>query len=72
MTSVSSPLLDGAASWQVSIAYFGMAEEATEPEYEQEMRLFDNGVVDELLLDYGDFTLDATLADLKESPAPDC
>ena len=71
-TSLDSPLLVDVPSWQVGIAYFGMGEEASEPEYEQEMRLFANGVVDELLLDYGDFTLDARLADLQDSPAPDC
>jgi len=45
---------------------------AAEPEYEQEMRLFANGVVDDLLLDYGDFTLDAELVDLVALPPPQC
>ena len=70
--SLDSPLISDRPSWHVALAYFGMGEDATEPEYEQEMRLFANGVVDELLLDYGDFTLDARLANLEESPAPDC
>ena len=69
--SLDDPLLKP-PSWRLLIAYFGMDEEATEPRYEQEMRLFENGVVDELLLDYGDFTLDATLVDLEALPAPGC
>ena len=70
--SIDSPLLRGLPSWRVGVAYFGMESEAAEPEFEQDMRLFSNGVVDELLLDYGDFTLDGALADLVELPAPDC
>ena len=70
--SIDTPLVRGLPSWRVGVAYFGMESDAAEPEFEQEMRLFANGVVDNLLLDYGDFTLDAALADLEELPAPDC
>ena len=70
--SIAAPMLDGLESWRVGVAYFGMEDSASEPEFEQEMRLFDNGVVDQLLLDYGDFTLDATLADIEQLAAPDC
>ena len=70
--SIDTPLLADSVSWRVGVAYFGMEETASEPEFEQEMRLFDNGVIDELLLDYGDFTLEATLADIEELAAPDC
>jgi hypothetical protein len=71
--SLASPMLREVPSWHVGVAYFGMTEDSqAEPEYEQEMRLYANGVVDDLLLDYGDFTLDATLADLQEAPAPGC
>ncbi|MCG8355420.1 MAG: cell envelope integrity EipB family protein [Kiloniellales bacterium] len=71
-TSLESPLIDDQPSWRLLVAYFGMEAEATEPQYEQAMRIFANGVVDELLLDYGDFTLDASLADLTALPAPGC
>jgi len=70
--SLKHPLLDETPSWRVLVAYFGLKDVAAEPEYEQEMRLFANGVVDELLLDYGDFTLDAELVDLVALPPPAC
>lgn len=70
--SLDAPLLKAATSWRAIIAYFGMEESATEPEYEELARVYDNGVVDELLLDYGDFSLDAVLADLKALPDPNC
>ncbi len=70
--SIDSPLIRGLPSWRVGLAYFHMESDSAAPSFEQDMRLFANGVVDELLLDYGDFTLDAALADLQELPAPDC
>ena len=70
--TLDNDLLSDKASWRVVVAYFGMAENAAEPEYEQEMRLYANGIVDELVLDYGDFMLDARLVDLKSMPASEC
>ncbi len=71
-TSIDDPLLTEQPSWRLLVAYFGMDEEASEPQYEQEMRLFGNGIVDELLLDYGDFTLDASLVDVEALPPAGC
>ena len=72
LPSLDVPLLTEATSWRAIIAYFGMAESDTEPEYEELARVYDNGVVDELLLDYGDFSLDAVLVDLEALPDPAC
>lgn len=66
------PLLEGRESWRVDIAYFAMDTAAAEPEHEQRLRLYDNGVVDELLLDYGDFVLRADLAELEDLPELEC
>ncbi len=69
---ISSPLLDEVPSWRVDLAFFDADQQDAEPEQEQGLRLFANGVVDEMRLDYGDFVLDADLTDLTELPAPDC
>ena len=69
---IDSPLLEGLASWRVNLAYFGAEPGELEPEQEQDLRLFANGVVDEMRLDYGDFVLDAGLAELEALPRPDC
>ena len=71
-TSLDVPLLSDQPSWRVVIAYFDPKEDGAAPDYEQELRVFGNGVIDELVLDYGDFSLDAELVDLEALPAPDC
>ena len=67
-----SPLLRGQASWRLHLAYFGMDETVAEPEHEQALRLYANGVVDEMLLDYGDFVLRADLGVLEALPELEC
>lgn len=67
-----SPLLRGRRSWRLRLAYFGSDETVAEPEHEQTLRLFENGVVDELILDYGDFALRGRLEQLEPVPELDC
>ncbi|MFQ5772917.1 MAG: EipB family protein [Kiloniellaceae bacterium] len=67
-----SPLLRGQRSWRLHLAFFGTDETVAEPEHEQALRLFANGVVDELVLDYGDFALRADLEFLEALPPPGC
>ena len=67
-----SPLLRDQKSWRLRLAYFGMDETVSEPEHEQALRLYANGVVDEMLLDYGDFVLRAELDVLEALPPLDC
>jgi hypothetical protein len=67
-----SPLLRDQESWRLRLAYFGMDETVSEPEHEQALRLYANGVVDEMLLDYGDFVLRAELSLLEALPEIEC
>ncbi len=69
---IASALIEGVPSWRVNLAFFGVGAESVEPEQEQGLRLFANGVVDEMHLDYGDFVLDADLTELTRLPAPEC
>lgn len=71
-TRISSPLLEGVPSWRVNLAFFDADQRDAEPEQEQGLRLFANGVVDEMRLDYGDFVLDADLTELVSLPKPPC
>lgn len=52
-------LRDG-PSWRMRLAYYQADGRGAEPEFEIEARLFDNGVVDDFLIDYGTFRLAAT------------
>lgn len=67
-----SPLTRGQPSWRLQIAFFDSDATGSEPEHEQAMRLFKNGVADEMYLDYGDFALRATLEALSEIPPLPC
>ena len=70
--NLDSPLLKNQKSWRLHLAYFGPDESVSIPEHEQFFRIFATGVVDEMLLDYGDFTLRADLQSVEALPAPQC
>jgi hypothetical protein len=59
-------------SWPVRMAFFPTKSQQAEPEYEVEVRLFDNGIANYFLLDYGDFTVHAALEKLEALPKPKC
>lgn len=59
-------------SWRMRLAFFPVQSSAPEPDYELGVRLFDNGVAGDLVLDYGDFTLLATLERIEALAKPAC
>jgi hypothetical protein len=64
---VSFAALRDLASWRVRIAFFapgGMGQ----PEYEVGIRYFENGVADELKMDFIDFAVAGTLAEFERLP----
>lgn len=65
-------LLRDHPSWPVSMAFFDTAETAETPEYEMSVRLYDNGIIDRMLINYGDFTVRARLTQLEPLQPPDC
>ena len=67
-----SPLLAEQTSWFVQLAFFGMDESESLPEQEQGLRLYANGVADQLTFDYGDFSVSARLNALEALPATGC
>ena len=71
-SSPASPALRGLRSWQLEMAFFPPDDSNPEPEHEQVLRLYANGVVDELRFDYGDFVLNGSLTKLEMLTAPDC
>lgn len=60
------------ASWPVRMAFFPIQSQQAEPDYEVAVRLVDNGVSDRLLLDYGDFTVNASPEKIEPLPKPKC
>lgn len=74
----ADPLLRG-PSHPINMAFFKVAEgqdkagEAAElPEYELRQRLFENGIADRIVIDYGDFAMAAKLDTLEPIAPPRC
>jgi hypothetical protein len=66
-------LLRGQPSWSVRLAFFAAGDQAgANPEYELALDLLANGVARSMLLDYGDFAVDARLVQLQALPRPRC
>lgn len=72
---LNNPLLQH-KSWPMRLAFFPSTDsgvsDQTEPDYELSMRLLDNGVSQDMKLDYGDYVIGATLSDIKALPRPRC
>jgi hypothetical protein len=64
--------LAGLKAWPVRLAYFQLGKSAERPQYETGFRLFENGISDELVLDYGDYALKGTMTALDLFPKPAC
>jgi hypothetical protein len=58
--------------WPVQIAYFKPSATAVEPEYEIQFWLQPNGVIRQYEIDYGDFSIIASLMDIEAVEAPIC
>jgi hypothetical protein len=65
-------LLRNQPGWSVRLAFFPADDQAGQPEYEVSMDLLANGVARSMVLDYGDFALDARLQRLEAMPRPKC
>ncbi|MGH6981640.1 MAG: EipB family protein, partial [Stellaceae bacterium] len=68
---IKTPLLDR-PSWRMRLGFFPAESKAETPDYELGMRLMDNGVSQNMALDYGDYTVTAHLAHIEPLPKPTC
>lgn len=68
------PLLSPLGSARMRIAFFDRDQAAqggaSTPSYEVSLRYYENGVADELLMDFGDFRVRGELAELTPIPSP--
>ena len=65
-----SPLLSAVPSNRVHLAFFKHNDGSTEPEHEQQLRLHMNGIVESIVLDFGDFNVEGKLKELKALKPP--
>jgi len=59
-------------SWPVSIGYFEGEDGDLTPSYQIDFRLYENGVSRQLLIDYGDFSINGTLSSLEYLKVKEC
>ena len=64
-------LLDGPV-WPVRMAFFKIDTETGEPDYEMDISLLANGIVQSMRIDYGDFSVLGTLSAIDPLPVPHC
>ncbi len=62
------PELKDLASGKFHIAFFNRGPENQEPDYEVSMRYWENGVADDLMMNFGDFVMDGKLAEFALLP----
>jgi len=62
------PLLSNLPSTRVRLAFFDHASKGEVPTYQVGMRYWENGVADNLQMDFGDFVMDAKMTDLTPLP----
>lgn len=53
------------ASWPISIGYYDLGEGDITPSYQIDFRLYENGVSRDLLIDYGEYTVEGRLSSLE-------
>lgn len=70
--AADASVLAGETSWPVSLAYYLVGSESDLPDYEISFNMTKDGVLNDLILDYGDFALAAELVELNSLGKPDC
>lgn len=69
---VVSPVLLSAPSWPMQMAFYLRDSKDAIPDYEVALRYYINGVADEVLQSFGNFSLKGRLQKLEPLPRPDC
>lgn len=64
--------MTGQRSWRIRLAYFTSGKKQDTPDYEIGYRLYENGVADDIVFDYGDYAIRATLRQLEIKPKDGC
>ncbi len=59
-------------SWRIRLAFFPADSKSEQPDYELGMRLLDNGVSQNMTLDYSDYVIRARLDQIEALPKPSC
>ena len=67
----ASPLLNR-PSWRIAFAFFPSDHRKETPDYEESVRLLDDGILQDMVFDYGDYAIGAKLEQIESLPRPRC
>ncbi len=67
-----SKILQKASRWNARLAYFPVKSDEDTPEFELGVRFRDDGIVENIIQDYGKYTIVANLGRVELLPAPNC
>ncbi|MEH6632763.1 MAG: DUF1849 family protein [Halopseudomonas aestusnigri] len=66
------PEMEGLKAWRVFLAFYEQKDGSTVPVQEQSLLLYENGVVTEIELDFGNFTVAGDLVEFEATKKPVC
>ncbi|MFL2919698.1 MAG: EipB family protein [Thalassobaculaceae bacterium] len=58
--------------WPIRMAFFSPGHKSIRPTHEMTINLHENGIADNLVLDYSDFTVNMKLVKVEEIAPPHC
>lgn len=64
--------LRGRTFWPVRLAYYKVGTVTLSPEFEMSAHIYDNGVIGDMVYDYGNFAINVTLEQIETLNKPDC
>jgi len=70
--SAGAEQLAALQSWFISLSYYDLDDTTGAPNYEVSYRMFSNGIIDGLHMDYGDYAFNAWLVQLEYLDQPSC
>ena len=72
-TAMARLKLPDARQWRARMAYFPVRDKTQTPEFELTVQFREDGIVSQLIQDFGDYTIEANLDQIEILPlAPDC
>jgi hypothetical protein len=78
VAAAEGALRDGIRRWPLSVGYFGGEEGSEEilgeetPSYQMQFTLYENGVTNDLLMDYGEYSLSGSIEQIEALENSDC
>lgn len=64
--------LEGSVHWPMRLAYFRVDATGLAPEFEMSADVYENGVIGNMIYDYGSFAIGVTLEKVEALPRPEC